>query len=222
MKLKLVKEVIEMVQQFQEENAELNLYSNDINGFKNWCQKDTSTDDTPTPSWDGKEKGRSAESVINTLLVHLNKYAKYYSKSAIYGSEFSTQEDFIFLINLQAYGAMSKMDLIKLNKQEKPAGIKTINRLIKLNYVLQKPSNQDKRSKIISITPQGLEALHQQMDNIRKATQVVTGNLNEDEKIKLIHLLQKLDHFHQPIYDENIDTPELLDYAYNTYLKTKV
>src|SRR5690606_39709334 len=66
-------------------------------------------------SSDLKDKGRSAESVINTLIVHMNRYAKSYSKSAIYGSDFSTQEEFIFLINLKAFGAMSKMELIKKN-----------------------------------------------------------------------------------------------------------
>jgi hypothetical protein len=60
-----------------------------------------------------KENGRSPESVISTLLVHMNRYAKTYSKSAIAGSGFNTQEEFIYLINLKAFGSMTKMELIK-------------------------------------------------------------------------------------------------------------
>src|SRR5690554_5295977 len=89
------------------------------------------------PYWEGKEKGRSPESVINTLIVHMNRYAKSYSKSAIYDSEFSTQEDFIYLINLKAFGAMTKMELIKKNIQEKPVGMQIINRLIENGWVDQ-------------------------------------------------------------------------------------
>jgi hypothetical protein len=38
----------------------------------------------------------------------MNRYAKAYSKSAIHGSEFSTQEDFVYLINLKAFWCNDK------------------------------------------------------------------------------------------------------------------
>src|SRR5690554_3404938 len=124
------------------------------------------------PDWEGKDKGRSPESVINTLIVHMNRYARTYSKSAIYDSEFSTQEDFIYLINLKAFGAMTKTDLIKKNIQDKPVGMQIINRLIKQGWVQQLDSLTDKRSKIISITAQGSIALAQNMQKIRQATEI--------------------------------------------------
>src|SRR5690606_37831786 len=146
------------------------------------------------------------ESVINTLIVHMNRYAKSYSKSAIYGSDFSTQEDFIYLINLKAFGSMSKMELIKKNIQDKPTGMKIIDRLIHNGWVKQDDSKIDKRSKVITIVDKGLMVLEQQMSKIRKATSVVTGDLNKNEKMQLIYLLQKLDHFHKPLYDKNSDS----------------
>jgi hypothetical protein len=65
------------------------------------------------PTGKVRKMERTPESAISTLLVHLNRYAKTYSKSAIMDSEFSTQEDFIYLINLKAFGEMTKMALIK-------------------------------------------------------------------------------------------------------------
>jgi hypothetical protein len=53
-------------------------------------------------------------------------------------------------------------------------------------------------------------ALEKQMDKIRQATSIVTGNLLHHEKMELIRLLNKLDDFHQSIYDKNIDTENLL------------
>lgn len=86
-----------------------------------------------------------------------------------------------------------------------------INRLINLGWVEQRDSKIDKRSKVISVTPNGLTALENQMDKIRQATTIVTGNLTHREKMELIRLLNKLDHFHQPIYDKNIESENLLN-----------
>jgi DNA-binding MarR family transcriptional regulator len=148
----------------------------------------------------------------------MNRYAKTYSKSAIYNSKFATQEDFIYLINLKAFGAMTKTDLIKKNIQEKPVGMQIISRLIKQGWIEQSDSLEDKRSKIILITPEGIEALEQNMKKIKQATEIVTGDLSYTEKIELIKLLKKLEHFHQPIYAENLDPSQLIDTVYNQYL----
>ena len=82
----------------------------------------------------------------------------------------------------------------------------------------QKDSETDKRSKIISITEEGLKVLDQQMEKIRTATMLVCGNLSEPEKLELIKLLTKLNEFHVPIYQKNTDLEKLLDEA-NLYKK---
>ena len=205
----LIKDVLDLVQEFEIETNNNNHFETSIEGFKNWISTNNNTI-VNEPNWEGKENGRSAESVINTLIVHMNRYAKSYSKSAIVGSDFSTQEDFIYLINLKAFGEMSKMDLIKKNVHEKPVGMQIINRLINQGWIEQRNSKTDKRSKVISISETGLQALGNQMDKIRQATSIVTGNLSQNEKMELIRLLNKLDDFHQPIYDRNIETEDLL------------
>lgn len=213
----LTKDIIHLLEEFDSENKNHH-YTNDIDGFKNWIfdnhQKKTTHQSV---AWVGKENGRSSESVISTLLVHLNRYAKTYSKSAIADSDFSTQEEFIYLINLRSFGEMSKTELIRRNIHEKPVGILTINRLIKQQWVEQKNSPDDKRSKLISITPKGIAALEKQMDKIRKATKIVSGNLTEAEKFELIKLLNKLDHYHNEIFGRNIDTKNLLDTIFSEY-----
>lgn len=212
----LIKDVIDLVEEFEKDHCAEGATS--IDDFKKWVSVQYAQSNyTNEPNWEGKENGRSPESVISTLLVHMNRYAKNYSKSAMFGSDFSTQEDFIYLINLRAFGEMSKMDLIKKNVHEKPAGIQIINRLINQGWIDQSLSEKDKRSKVLKINTSGLEVLDRQMDKIRKATEIVTGDLKYVEKMELIHLLSKLDAFHQNIYDQNIDTEHLLSEA----LKTK-
>lgn len=214
----LIKDVLDLVQEFEIETNNNNHFETSVEGFKNWISTNNNTI-VNEPNWEGKENGRSAESVINTLIVHLNRYAKSYSKSAIFGSDFSTQEDFIYLINLKAFGEMSKMDLIKKNVHEKPVGMQIINRLINQGWVEQRNSKTDKRSKVISISETGLQALGNQMDKIRQATSIVTGNLSQNEKMELIRLLNKLNDFHQQIYARNIDTENLLEEAFKDFKK---
>lgn len=208
MKYDLVKNVIDLVAEFELQNQK-NQYTNDIEGFKKWMLQQQA----PVATWEGQAQGRSADSVISTLLVHMNRFAKNYAKAAILGSDFTTQEDFIYLINLKAFGKMSKIDLIKKNVHDKPVGTLIINRLLAKNWITQEDSDFDKRSKIINITPKGLDVLEQQMGKIRQATSIVSANLSETEKIELINLLNKLNDFHANIYQQNIELENLLEQA---------
>lgn len=218
MNYKMTKEVIDLLEQFEMNNSD-NSYSADINGFKNWLCDKSLLENTQKeePYWEGKEIGRSAESAISTLLVHLNRYAKTYSKSAISESDFTTQEDFIYLINLKAFGKMTKMELIKKNIHDKPVGMLIITRLLKQGWIEQTESDIDKRNKIIFISEKGKKALEKQMKKIREATEIVAGNLTHHEKMELIRILNKLDRFHYPIFSRNIDSKDLIKTVYEEY-----
>ena len=223
MKFTFIKEIISLAEKFDSQNQE-HSYTNDINGFKSWItdtELSKRTTESPEQIWLGKEYGRSPESVISTLLVHLNRYAKTYSKSAIAGSDFKTQDEFSYLINLKAFGSMTKMELIKKNIQDKSSGILIINRLINQGWIQQSDSKEDKRSKVLNITEAGKLSLENQMEKIRNATQIVSGNLNQSEKIELIRILDKLEKFHHPIFLKNIDSQKLLDAVNEQYFLGK-
>ncbi|WP_443938879.1 MarR family winged helix-turn-helix transcriptional regulator [Pedobacter sp. MW01-1-1] len=213
MNYQFLKDLVDLAEDFDLANSKGD-YKNTLDGFKSWIvQSNDFRKAEFSLSWEGKEDGRSAESVISTLLVHMNRFAKSYSRAAIMGSDFSTQEDFIYLINLKAFGKMTKMDLIKRNVHEKSVGILIINRLMKKGWVEQQVSEMDRRSKIIGITVKGLTVLDNQMSKIRQATKAVSGNLSLTEKLTLVHLLTKLNDFHQPLYERNLSLEDLLQEA---------
>ncbi|SDH81689.1 DNA-binding transcriptional regulator, MarR family [Chryseobacterium taeanense] len=218
MNYKMTKEVIDLLEQFEIENTNGH-YQASMNGFKDWlCDKSSfENKQKQEPYWEGKETGRSPESAISTLLVHVNRYAKTYSKSAISESDFTTQEDFIYLINLKAFGKMTKMELIKKNIHDKPVGMLIITRLLKQGWIEQTESDVDKRNKIIFISEKGKQALEKQMKKIREATDIVAGNLSYHEKMELIRILNKLDRFHYPIFSRNIDSKDLIKTVYEEY-----
>lgn len=212
MNYSLLKDIIDLLEQYEENKERTGNREKSVEDFRKWIVLNAQNDIVDNePDWEGKEDGRSPESVINTLIIHMNRYAKSYSKSAIHGSEFSTQDDFIYMITLNVFGEMSKMDLIKKNVQEKPAGMQIINRLIAQKWVTQRDSEIDKRSKVLSITDKGIDALQAQMDKIRQATSIVTGDLTYNEKMELIRLLNKLNDFHLPIYEQNLEPEKLLE-----------
>jgi len=215
MNFDLIKSVIELVQQFMKQNEGKSFYSNDLKGFIKWinvsCKDGFESQD---PDWTGKELGRSSDSVISTLLIRMNRYAKSYSRSVISHSTFSSQDDFIYLINLKVLGTMSKMELIKRNLHEKSSGILIINRLLRNGWAEQTVVQKDKRSKMIQITEKGLAVLADSMEEIRMASKVVAGNLTHSEQMLLIAILSKLDEFHHSFYRMNLDARDLLDAAY--------
>jgi DNA-binding MarR family transcriptional regulator len=217
MNYNLLKDTIGLLEKFEKDKEESGRYSDDIEGFQQFIVDNHNGIVPAEPDWEGKENGRNPESVINTLIVQMNRFAKTYAKSAIHESDFSTQEDFIYLINLKVFGPMIKMELIKRNIHDKPFGMQIINRLIHQKWVGQVDSEDDKRSKVISITDEGLHVLDNQMNKIRQASKIVTGDLTRPEKMELIRLLQKLEKFHQPIYDQNFDVADLLNSVAKNY-----
>lgn len=215
-----IKEIIGLLEEFEAKHIEGDSYPNNIDGFKKWvCDTENRKGGTilDEPYWEGKENGRSAESTISTLLVHLNRYAKTYSKSVISESEFTTQEDFIYLINLKAFGEMTKMELIKKNIHDKPVGMLIITRLLKQGWITQEESEIDKRNRIVRISEKGMDVLDRQMKRIREATDIITGDLSYIEKMELIRILNKLDRFHHAIYSRNIENKELIKTVYQEY-----
>lgn len=189
----LISQLLKLVKDYENTNP---LAFDDVETFRDWLNH------TPAPAnnnsdWVGKANGRSTDSVINTSLVHLYRYAKRHSKEALSESPFSTPDDFFYLISLDRSGEMSKSALIRENVHDKPVGTLIINRLLAKGFIEQKASINDKRSQVLNITATGRCALQSNLEQIRGASANVTEPLNEAEKLQLLVLLQKLENFHQ-------------------------
>ncbi|WP_231425322.1 MULTISPECIES: MarR family winged helix-turn-helix transcriptional regulator [Pedobacter] len=196
MMYKLINDLLSLVKTYESSCVDA---KDDLNSFLAWNGTQNAAEEVQKPKegeWTGKTNGRSADSVINTALVHLYRYAKVQAKAAITNSSFSTPDEFIYLINLQSVGSMTKSALIKENIHDKPAGTLIIKRLLDKGLISQQPSGTDKRNMILSISVKGTQELNKSIEKIRMASANVTTPLDLDEKIQLISLLQKLEDFH--------------------------
>ena len=193
----LIIKMVELVGLYEKECPE---QGQDVYPFGQWLIAHFLKNGKPLvdePDWEGKSQGRSADSIINTSLVHLYRYAKLQAKAAITDTEFSTPDDFIYLITLTSFGSMTKTGLIRFNVHEKSAGMQIINRLISRGFVEQTEHTDDKRNRMIHISPKGTKIMNESMDRIRAASRNVTEPLTHLEKMDLIRLLSKLERFHE-------------------------
>jgi len=140
------------------------------------------------------------ESRISTLVVLLYRYARSYSRFALTEAAQLTFDDFTYLCTIVANGEMSKSELIARNIHEKATGTEVIKRLLKRDYLAERPHGTDRRSKLLSLTELGRRTLFQSFGAMNQVALLVTGNLSAAERQQFLYLLHKLDAFHHPLF----------------------
>jgi DNA-binding MarR family transcriptional regulator len=143
---------------------------------------------------------RNTTSDISILIVLMNHYAKWYIKKVLRNSDLQTAEEFSFLITLMTYNSLRKNELITKQVMEKTSGTEVIRRLIKRGLIVESADENDKRSIRVSITNSGREELFKILPLMSKVSEIVVGNLTNEEINTLSYLLKKLDYFHNDIY----------------------
>jgi DNA-binding MarR family transcriptional regulator len=142
----------------------------------------------------------SATRDISILIVMMNRYAKWYIKKVLRDSLLQTPEEFSFLITLMTYDSLNKSELITKQIMEKTSGVEIINRLVKRGMIFETADHNDKRSIRISISEAGKEEILKILPHMNKVSEIVVGNLSNEEINTLSYLLKKLDYFHNDIY----------------------
>jgi len=212
---KLLLEFMHLLFEFEKETAGglLPIYTQTIDGFKKWIRETKEEEEIPNDVLAPTAIKLTTEQQITLTLFKMANYSKMYWRTLLADTSVANQDNWIVLLNLWLYGEMTKMELIRRSTHEKPTGMQIINRLIQLEFVLQKDSEVDKRSKIIAITPIGQRELLLQMNEIQRVSSLVTGDLRPSEKQQSLYLLNKLMEFHEDVFKENKTKAELLTLA---------
>ena len=217
---KLVHQLLNLVEQFEKDNASAELSIQGFAGFLvNHLEKDTTAAAAPDVRFGKNEQhaqdlAYQIDNSIARLFIYMSRYAKSYVKKALDGTPLQTAEDFTCLAILLTHDNMSKGDLISRNLQEKTSGTEVIRRLINADLVNQWDDDKDKRGKRISITETGRQLLYKVFGDMDHVGQIITGDLSLSEKLVLQHLLQKLEGFHYKHHEQKTITSkaDLLDF----------
>lgn len=199
--MELIKNLLDHVESYKEEFG-----NSDLQAFSIYLQDKVASDKKSSSSLEfDKENFQNyksyAEVEFSTLLTNLYRFAKHYMKKAFIGSEIKTIDEFGFLASLLRQKSLMKNELINQHLLETSSGSEILKRLIKNGLVQDMPDAIDKRAKRVSLTPKGIETVMGSFDEMHKISEIIVGNLKDDELKQALHVFNKLTYFHQHIHD---------------------
>lgn len=193
MKYQLLQNLLPLLEEYEKTNTKVD----DVQHFAVWLTRQQAIPIETEEPETYATRFELPEVVIGKLMVFMTRYARIYTKKALEGTVLGSMDEFVYLATLNAYGSMTKSDLIYRNRHEKPTGMDIIKRLSALGLIRQQDDLEDRRSKQIAISEQGLEVLLPLYGRMRLVSHIVSGNLSKSERITLVQLLEKLEVFHQ-------------------------
>lgn len=170
----------------------------DEKNFANWLSGEVNADKQIDMSIAEKSKPSVAMSIY-----FMYKYASFYSRKIFKNSKIYSLEDFSFLASLLPDKKLMKADVIRKNIAEKSSGNEVLKRLLKQKLIQETNNPDDKRSKLLEITPEGFNEINAVRTQMYKMGSLVDGDLTEQEKTTMLTMLSKLHKFHNPLFEAN-------------------
>lgn len=141
----------------------------------------------------GRSLGQSREVSIARHLSLLHRYSKAFIKRALSASPLlQSEEEYSYLASLLHGRPLTKTELNTLNAMEKTSGAEIIRRLSTKGLVEERPDERDRRSILVSITPQGRAELMKVFPQLHTAALLISAPLQEQQQASLDFLLSYL------------------------------
>jgi len=170
----------------------------DDKNFANWLSGEVNATNKADPVLSEKTKPQ-----IVMFIVFMYKYALFYSRKIFKNSKIYSIDDFSFLASLLTDKKLKKADVIRKNIAEKSSGNEVLKRLLRQKLIKEMNNPNDKRSKLLEITPEGFNEINAVRSQIYNMGSLVEGDLSEQEKINMLNMLSKLNNFHRPLFEAN-------------------
>lgn len=147
-----------------------------------------------------------AEIEFSTLLTNLYRFAKHYVKKAFKQTDIKTIDEFGFLASLLRHKHLLKKELINQHLLETSSGSEVLKRLKAKELVTESTYEGDKRARLVSLTPKGVQTIMNSFEEMHKVSEIIIGNLSDDELKQSLKIFNKLSDFHHRIHQENRDS----------------
>lgn len=209
----LLRQLIDHLEVFEKETGQ-----HDLAAFITWMQGKDLPVPTAAPA---REDHFSIDGQIAATLSVLQQHARHYVKTALKDSPLVGVNDFGFLaILFYREDSLRKTELINQGYNELSPGMEVVRRLLRHGLIEDFDDPDDRRARRVRLTEQGRTVFLGIIEEMEKASRIVTGNLDDREKIQLLNLLQKLQQFHDPIWkrDWGLSLNEILQkYLVNSF-----
>lgn len=205
-KYDLLRELMQQLDAYEDQLPEGALTS--MAGFLDYASKSSREAPAIGPGL-GTGMADSKEIMIARLFTQMYRYAKSYFKVALEKTPLQTIDELVFLIILLAEGPLGKSELIKKALIEKTTGMEVLKRMINKGFLHETIHPEDKRARLVSITNAGQGIIFGSFGDIRRVSEIINGNLTEEEKDQLLVLLNKLDLFHRDIAEREMQRTTL-------------
>lgn len=165
--------------------------------------KSVATPDEPVfhgddPEFD-KYAGTQKTSMQGAYLIgRMNQYVTYYTKPMMKKHGLHSLDDFGYLQNIRYFTNITKTRACELMLQEITTGVDIIKRLINNGFIVEKVNKDDKREKLLQLSPKGEQVLNEIYFEFLKLPDTL-GSLSETDRQTLLLWLQQLDVFHDTV-----------------------
>lgn len=191
-----IKRLIEWAEKFENQLSEGDVWND--NNFSNWLHNEVNT----APKVDSENAVKAKHSLVMPVYF-MYKYALFYSRKIFKNSQIYSLDDFSFLASLLPDKKLMKADVIRKNISEKSSGNEVLKRLLKQKLIKETNNPDDKRSKLLELTLEGLNEINKVRSQMYNMGLLVDGNLTDEEKTAMAAMLTKLHNFHNPIFEMN-------------------
>lgn len=201
---KMLDEGIELLQQFQKFKKKRP--KSNLAEFGQYLINQEKTEKTDLTSLSKKMPfqfpAKSVDEYIGWLWGRLIHFTQIWEKKAFANEAIQNLTEFGVIMFVLTHDNCSKTDISNSSLQEKTTIFETIKRMVKKGLLLEKESELDKRSKLITLSEQGKFAAFRIMDKVNEVSQHLVADLGEDDKLSLFEMLARLDHYHKDCFEK--------------------
>ncbi len=119
-----------------------------------------------------------------------------YMRIALKETPMPSIESLMICAALNNLGESRKTDVINYAMLEISTGTDIINRLIKKGFIYQRTDSNDKRSRLLTLSDSGKEALFQSFRKASVARDILLSDITEDDKILVSQILYPIQEKH--------------------------
>lgn len=191
-----IKKLIEWAEKFENQLSEGDVW--DDKNFSDWLHNEVNI----AQKVDSENVVKAKQSLAMPVYF-MYKYALFYSRKIFKNSQIYSLDDFSFLASLLPDKKLKKADVIRKNISEKSSGNEVLKRLLKQKLIKETNNPDDKRSKLLELTLEGLNEINKVRSQMYNMGLLVDGNLTDEEKTAMLAMLSKLHNFHNPLFETN-------------------